>query len=277
MGRFDGKVAFITGAARGQGRSHAVRFAEEGADVIAVDICEQIDTIPYPLATEDDLAETARLVEAQGRRVFARKADVRDLAGLTRVVESGVAEFGRLDVIVANAGVAGGAPTIDLTPDEWRDMIDVNETGVWHTCKAAVPAMLDGTHGGAIVLTSSELGLRASPNVAHYTASKHAVVGLMKVLAIELGASNIRVNCVLPTEVDTPMIMNELVWGVFCPDVENPGRDDLARVTRPLHVLPVPWVEPVDISNAVLFLASDEARYITGLPLLVDAGGSLIR
>jgi len=277
MGRFQDKVAFITGAGRGQGRSHAVRFAEEGADVIAVDICEQIDSIPYPLATVDDLAETVRLVEARGRRIVARKADVRDLAALTRVVEEGVAELGRLDVVVANAGVAGGAPALDLTSDEWRDMIDVNQTGVWHTCKAAVPAILEGGRGGAVIMTSSELGLRASPNIAHYTASKHGVIGLMRVLAIELGPSSVRVNCVLPTEVDTPMIMNEQTWEVFCPDIESPGRDDLAAVTLPLHVLPVPWVEPVDISNAVLFLASDEARYITGLPLLVDAGGYLIR
>jgi (+)-trans-carveol dehydrogenase len=277
MGRFEGRVVFITGAARGQGRSHAVRFAEEGADVIAVDICDQLGTIAYPMATEDDLAETVRLVEEQGRRIYARKADVRDPDALTRVVDAAVAEFGRLDVVVANAGVAGGAGALEMTVDEWREMIDVDQTGVWFTCKAAIPHILEGRRGGAVILTSSEFGLRGGAYISHYVAAKHAVVGMMRSLAIELGPTSIRVNCVLPTEVKTPMLMNEAFYGWLCPDVEDPGPDDLARVLRPLHALPVPWVEAVDISNAVMFLASDEARYITGVPLSVDAGGSLIR
>ena len=275
--RFEDRVVFITGAARGQGRSHAVRFAAEGADVIAVDICEQLETIDYPMATEDDLAETVRLVEEQGRRIHARKADVRDLDLLTRVVQDGVAALGRLDVAVANAGVAGGAGILEMTAEEWRQTVDVDQTGVWNTCKAAVPHILEAQRGGAIILTSSELGLRGGAYIAHYAAAKHAVIGLMRSLAIELGPSSIRVNCVLPTEVGTPMLMNEAFYGWLCPDVEDPGPDDLARVLRPLHTLPVPWVEAVDISNAVLFLASDDARYITGVPLPVDAGGSLIR
>jgi (+)-trans-carveol dehydrogenase len=275
--RFEGRVVFITGAARGQGRSHAVRFAAEGADIIAVDICEQLDTIEYPMATEDDLAETVRMVREQGRRIHARKADVRDLDALTQVVADGVAELGRLDVVVANAGVAGGAGVLEMTGEQWREMIDVDQTGVWHACKAAVPHLVAGARGGAVILTSSELGLRGGAYIAHYVAAKHAVIGLMRSLAIELGPSSIRVNCVLPTEVSSPMLMNEAFYGWLCPDVEDPGPDDLARVLRPLHTLPVPWVEPVDISHAVMFLASDAARYITGIPLPVDAGGSLIR
>jgi SDR family mycofactocin-dependent oxidoreductase len=254
-----------------------VRFAEEGADIIAVDICEQIETIIYPLATEEDLAETARLVTERGQRILTRKVDVRDLAALADVVSDGVKQFGRLDVAVANAGVAGGASVGDMTPQEWQVMIDIDQTGVWNTCKAAIPHIRQGGQGGAIVLTSSELGLRASPNVAHYTAAKHAVIGLMRTLAIELGPEHIRVNAVLPTEVSTPMVMNDVFFNLFCPDVDNPGPEDLAQITTPLHVLPVPWVEAGDVSNAVLFLASDEARYITGTSLLVDAGGSLIR
>lgn len=254
-----------------------MRFAEEGADIIAVDICEQIDTIPYPMATEQDLAETVALVEAQGRRIHARKRDVRDLEALTEVVDGGVAELGGLDAVVANAGVCTGGGALEITPREWRDVIDVDQTGVWHTCKAGIPHVLAGERGGAVIITSSEFGLHGGANIAHYVAAKHALVGLMRVLAIELGPSGIRVNCVHPTEVNTPMVMNEQFPGLFCPDVPEPGPDDLAKLTQPLHALPVPWVEPIDISNAVLFLASDEARYITGVPQLVDAGGNLIR
>ena len=276
MGRLENKVAFITGAARGQGRSHAVRFAEEGADIVAIDICAQIDTVPYPMGTEEDLAETVRLVEERDRRIVARKADVRDLAGLTAAVDEGVAELGRLDIVVANAGISGFGTVTDLTAEQWKDVVDVDQTGVWHTCKAAIPRMREHGEGGAIVITSSAAGLHAFANLAHYATAKHGLVGLMRVLAVELGPEKIRVNSIHPTQVNTPMLMNDQIYPLFCPDVENPGPDDLAPVSQAMHTLPVPWVEPVDISNAALFLASEEGRYVTGVALAVDAGADLI-
>jgi (+)-trans-carveol dehydrogenase len=276
MGRLENKVAFITGAARGQGRSHAVRLAQEGAEIIAVDICEQIDSVIYPMSTEDDLAETVRLVEALDRRIIATKADVRDLAGLTAAVDAGVAELGRLDIVVANAGISGFGGVVDLTSEEWEDVTSVNQTGVWHTCKATVPHLRAHGDGGSIVITSSAAGLHAFANLAHYAAAKHALVGLMRVLAVELGPDKIRVNSIHPTQVNTPMLMNSQIYPLFCPDVENPGPDDLAPVSQSMHTLPVPWVEAVDISNAIVFLASEEGRYITGVPLPVDAGADLI-
>jgi SDR family mycofactocin-dependent oxidoreductase len=276
MGRLENKVAFITGAARGQGRSHAVRFAEEGADIIAIDICAQIDTVPYPMGTEEDLAETVRLVEEHDRRIVARKADVRDLAGLTAAVDEGVAELGRLDIVVANAGISGFGTVTDLTAEQWKDVVDVDQTGVWHTCKAAIPRMREHGAGGAIVITSSAAGLHAFANLAHYATAKHGLVGLMRVLAVELGPEKIRVNSIHPTQVNTPMLMNDEIYPLFCPDVENPGPDDLAPVSQAMHTLPVPWVEAVDISNAALFLASEEGRYVTGVALAVDAGADLI-
>jgi SDR family mycofactocin-dependent oxidoreductase len=276
MGRLEGKVAFVTGAARGQGRSHAVRLAQEGADIIAIDICEQIGTVIYPMSNEADLQETVRLVEAQDRRIYSRKADVRDFEGLKSAVDAGVAEFGRLDIVVANAGISGFGGVLDITPEEWRDMIDINQTGVWHTCKVAIPHILARGEGGSVIITSSAAGLHAFANLAHYAAAKHALVGLMRVLAVELGPQMIRVNSIHPTQVNTPMLMNEQIYPLFCPDKEKPGPEDLAPVSQAMHTLPVPWVEPVDISNAIVFLASEEGRYITGVPLAVDAGADLI-
>ncbi|BBY29036.1 mycofactocin-coupled SDR family oxidoreductase [Mycolicibacterium sediminis] len=276
-GRVEGKVAFITGAARGQGRSHAVRLAQEGADVIAVDVCRPVSSSSaIPPATSDDLAETAGLVKDLGRRVVTAEVDVRDYAALKAAVDGGVEELGRLDVIVANAGVGNGGNTLDKTSEQdWQDMIDVNLSGVWKTVKAGVPHLLAGGRGGSIVLTSSVGGLKAYPHTGHYIAAKHGVVGLMRTFAVELGQHSIRVNSVHPTNVNTPMFMNEGTMKLFRPDLENPGPDDLAPVAQMMHVLPVGWVEPVDISNAVLFLASDEARYVTGLPVTVDAGSML--
>ena len=274
MGRVEGKVAFITGAARGQGRSHAIRLAEEGADIIAVDLCAQVGTVPYPMATPDDLAQTVKDVEALDRRIVARQADVRDAAALAAVVEEGVAELGgRLDIVSANAGIAStDASTTDISEQSWADMIDINLTGVWHTAKAAVPHMVAAGNGGAIVLTSSAAGLMAHPGIGHYVAAKHGVVGLMRTLALELAPHMIRVNSIHPTQVDTDMIQNETIWRLFSPDDPNPSRDAFAPVSQEMNALPIPWVEPRDISNALLFLASDEARYITGVPLPVDAG-----
>ncbi|WP_101946408.1 mycofactocin-coupled SDR family oxidoreductase [Mycobacterium sp. 3519A] len=276
-GRVDGKVAFITGAARGQGRSHAVRLAQEGADIIAIDVCRPISrSSEIPAATADDLAKTADLVKAQNRRIVTAEVDVRDYDTLKAAVDSGVEQLGRLDIIVANAGIGNGGATLDKTSaDDWKDMIDVNLSGVWHTVKAAVPHLISGGRGGSIVLTSSVGGLKAYPHTGHYIAAKHGVVGLMRTFAVELGQHSIRVNSVHPTNVNTPLFMNEGTMKLFRPDLENPGPDDLAVAAQFMHVLPVGWVEPVDISNAVLFLASDEARYVTGLTMTVDAGSML--
>ncbi|BBZ63083.1 mycofactocin-coupled SDR family oxidoreductase [Mycolicibacterium monacense] len=276
-GRVDGKVAFITGAARGQGRSHAVRLAEEGADIIAVDVCGPISShTDIPPATPDDLAQTADLVKGLNRRIVTAEVDVRDFDALDAVVRSGVEQLGRLDIVVANAGIGNGGQTLDKTSeDDWRDMIDVNLSGVWKTVKAAVPHLLSGGRGGSIILTSSVGGLKAYPHTGHYIAAKHGVIGLMRTFAVELGQHSIRVNAVCPTNVNTPLFMNEGTKKLFRPDLENPGVDDLAVAAQFMHVLPVGWVEPIDISNAVLFLASDESRYVTGLPVTVDAGSML--
>jgi SDR family mycofactocin-dependent oxidoreductase len=276
-GRVEGKVAFITGAARGQGRSHALRLAQEGADIIAVDVCKRIssnDDIPAP--TPDDLAETADLVKGLNRRIVTAEVDVRDYDALKAAVDSGVEQLGRLDIIVANAGIGNGGQTLDhVSESDWTDMIDVNLSGVWKSVKAAVPHLISAGRGGSIILTSSVGGLKAYPHTGHYIAAKHGVVGLMRTFAVELGHHSIRVNSVHPTNVNTPLFMNEGTMKLFRPDLENPGPEDMGVVAQMMHVLPVGWVEPVDISNAVLFLASDEARYVTGLTMTVDAGSML--
>jgi (+)-trans-carveol dehydrogenase len=275
-GRVAGKVAFITGAARGQGRAHAVRLAEEGADVIAVDICKPIESVQIPLSTPEDLAQTADLVKARNRRIYTAEVDVRDYDALKAAVDTGVEQLGRLDIIVANAGIGNGGATLDKTSEpDWTDMIDVNLAGVWKTVKAGVPHILVGGRGGSIILTSSVGGLKAYPHTGHYVAAKHGVVGLMRTFAVELGQHMIRVNSVHPTNVNTPLFMNEPTMKLFRPDLENPGPDDLKVVAQMMHTLPVGWVEPEDISNAVLFLASDESRYITGVTLPIDAGSCL--
>jgi (+)-trans-carveol dehydrogenase len=275
-GRVEGKVAFITGAARGQGRAHAVRLAQEGADIIAVDICKQIDSVRIPLSTPEDLAETADLVKSHNRRIYTAEVDVRDYDALKAAVDDGVEQMGRLDIIVANAGIGNGGETLDKTSEpDWADMIDVNLGGVWKTVKAGVPHILAGGRGGSIILTSSVGGLKAYPHTGHYVAAKHGVVGLMRTFAVELGAQNIRVNSVHPTNVNTPLFMNEPTMKLFRPDLENPGPDDMKVVGQLMHTLPIGWVEPEDIANAVLFLASDEARFITGVTLPVDGGSCL--
>ena len=275
MGKLDGKVAFITGAARGQGRSHAIRLAEEGADIIAVDLCEAVPGVNrfYPGATEEDLAETVKAVEALDRRIVAAKADVRDYDGLKAALDDGVAQLGHVDIVSANAGIfIFGDPTHLVSEQDWQDVTDINQTGVWHTCKAVIPHMIEQGSGGSMILTSSTAGLKGTPNVAAYTASKHAVVGIMRTLAVELAPHRIRVNTVHPTGVGTQMILNEATFRLFLPDVEHPTREQAAEVFATTNALPVPWVEPIDISNAVLFLASDEARYVTGTELKIDAG-----
>ena len=272
MGRLDEKVAFITGAARSQGRSHAVTLAREGADIIAADIAAQIDTVSYPMGTPGDLAETVEEVEALGRRIVASEVDVRDYDALKAALDDGVARLGGLDIVAANAGILGWGAAEQLSEQAWRDMIDVNLTGVWHTAKAAIPH-LRATGGGSIVITSSLAGLKGFQNAAHYAAAKHGLVGLMRTLANELAPDLIRVNTVHPGNVDTEMIHHQGLYHLFMPDHEGEiSREEAAPAFQTVHALPIPWLEPVDISNAVLFLASDEARYVTGATLSVDAG-----
>ncbi|MET0188469.1 MAG: mycofactocin-coupled SDR family oxidoreductase [Pseudonocardia sediminis] len=274
-GRMEGKVAFITGAARGQGRSHAVRLAQEGADIIAVDVCAPIASVDkYPGATRADLDETVAEVEKLDRRIVARVADVRDAAGLQAALDEGVSELGGLDTVVANAGIASYGMSVDLTEQMWQDMLDVNLTGVWHTAKAAVPH-LRARGGGSMVFTSSIGGLKGIMQVAHYVSAKHGLVGLMRTMANELAAERIRVNTVHPTNVDTHMIQNPGTYGMFAPGDPDPTQDKAMAGFMSLNALPVPWVDPVDISNAVLFLSSDEARYVTGVALPVDAGANV--
>jgi (+)-trans-carveol dehydrogenase len=265
----------ITGAARGQGRSHALRLAEEGADIIALDICRQIESVPYPLSTPEDLEETARQVKELGQNVMTREVDVRDGEALVSAVNDGVAQLGRLDIVIANAGILSVGASFELSEQAWSQIIDINLSGVWRTTKAAVPHLIAAGNGGSIILTSSIAGLIGQPGIGHYVAAKHGVVGLMKTLALELAPLNIRVNSIHPTNVDTPMIMNEATYRVFLPDDPHPTREMFAVPAGEMNALPVPWIEPGDVSNAVLFLASDEARYVTGISLPIDAGAAI--
>jgi SDR family mycofactocin-dependent oxidoreductase len=274
MGRVAGKVAFITGAARGQGRRHAVRLAEEGADIIAVDLCEDVDTIPYAGSTQADLDETVKLVEDRDRQIVAHRADVRDLGALRAAVDEGVNRFGRLDIVCANAGVANFAPVLEMTEEQWDRVVDIDLTGVWKTVRAAGPAMVAGGRGGSIILTSSIAGLMAYPHLAAYVSAKHGVVGLMRNLATELAPHGIRVNSIHPSNVDTPMIANDVVRGFFT-GLEQPTREQAARSMQTMNALPLPWAEVDDITNAVLYLASDESRYVTGTTMTIDAGATL--
>ncbi|MFC5951933.1 mycofactocin-coupled SDR family oxidoreductase [Pseudonocardia lutea] len=274
-GRVEGKVALITGAARGQGRSHAVRLAQEGADVIAVDLCGPLATVDkYPPATPADLAETVAEVEKLDRRIVARVADVRDRAALTAAVDEGVTELGGLDIAVANAGIASFGAAFEITDEMWQEMLDVNLTGVWNTARAAVPHLIE-RGGGSLMFTSSIGGLKGIQNVGHYVSTKHGIVGLMRTLANELAPHRIRVNTIHPTNVDTDMIQNPGTWKLFAPDDPEPSQEKALPGFLSLNALQVPWVEPIDISNAVLFLGSDEARYITGVTLPVDAGANV--
>ncbi len=262
-----GKVAFITGAARGQGRAEAVRLAGDGADIIAVDLCAQIASVPYPLATPDDLATTAELVEKAGGRVVTRQADVRDEPELAAALAAGLDEFGRLDIVVANAGIA---PMLS-GPEGWRDVIDVNLTGVHHTVEVAIPTLVEQGDGGAIVLISSVAGLvgigGGDRGSLGYTAAKHGIVGLMRAYANHLAPHSIRVNSVHPTGVDTPMIDNEFTRGWLAHITEETGRPvDMG------NALPVQAIDAEDVANAVAWLVSDQARYVTGVTLPVDAG-----
>lgn len=274
MGRVEGKVAFISGLARGQGRSHAVTLAEEGADIIGFDICGQIDSVEYPMATREDLDETINLVEKTGRRIHAAVADVRDIASVRKVVDDGVHEFGRLDIVLANAGILPVTGAQRLTDEAFYDGIDVMLKGVYNTVQPAIPHLLAGAQGGSIVITSSTAGISGSlcdgqSGVLGYVASKHGVVGLMRAWANAYAKDSIRVNTVHPAGVATPMVLNEAV-GRFM--AEFP--DLASNLQNPLPT-PMGLIEPIDISNTILHLVSDTGRYITGTTMVVDAGNTL--
>lgn len=265
MGALDGKVAFITGAARGQGRAEAVRLAADGASIIAVDICDQITSVPYPLATPDDLALTVKLVEDTGARIVAQQADVRDQDALRSALQKGVDELGRLDIVVANAGIA----PMQSGPEGWRDVIDVNLTGVYNTVEVAIPTLTEQGDGGSIVLTSSVAGLIGvgshDAGAVGYVAAKHGIVGLVRIYANLLAQHSIRVNSVHPAGVDTPMINNEATRQ-WLGSIADKSPQEMG------NALPVQVLQPEDIANAVAWLVSDQARYITGVTLPVDAG-----
>jgi SDR family mycofactocin-dependent oxidoreductase len=274
MGLLDGKVAFITGAARGQGRSHALRLADEGADVIALDIGrDALESVGYPLGTSSELDETVAAVEARGRRAVKGVADVRDLAQVQSVVDAGLQALGRIDIVCANAGIGSWAVSWEMTSQQWQEMIDVNLTGVFNTTRAALPSMVQRGEGGCVVLTSSTAGVIGYAHTAHYTAAKHGVLGLMKVLAQELGPHGIRVNAVCPTTVNTPLVVNDGTFRLFRPDLDEPTANDVREPFAGLNILPdLPWIEPEDVSEAVVWLCSDAARYVTGVAMPIDAG-----
>jgi SDR family mycofactocin-dependent oxidoreductase len=265
--RVAGQVAFITGAGRGQGRSHAIRLAEEGADIIAVDSLEDYPTVRYTMSSQADLDLTVRAVEALDRRIVAARADVRDAAALKAALDAGVAELGRLDIVCANAGIYTTQPWDRVTPQVWQDTLDTNLTGVWNTMVAAIPHLM-AAGGGSIIATSSTAGLKGLPFLAPYVATKHAVVGLCRSLANELAGQHIRVNTIHPAGVDTPMVSGAETVEPFLSQQPE---------LRPIfaNALPVEVLDPRDVSNLVLWLASAEARYVTGAALTVDAGNTI--
>ena len=271
-----GKVAFITGAARGQGRALAVRMAQEGATILATDICAQVPTAPYPTASPGDLDETVELVEKAGGRILAQRCDVRDLAGMTQFAATGVDRFGSLDIVCANAGINSLGKLTELDEQTWQEMVDINLGGVWKTIRASVPHMIAAGRGGSVVITSSQAALSANEHVGHYTAAKSGLIGLMRVLAKEVAPHNIRVNTIHPTVVHTEMVHNESTYRTFRPDLESPGREDFEQAAATLSALPgVAAIDVEDVVNLVLYLVSDQGRYITGSTLSVDAGGLL--
>ncbi|GAB2459459.1 mycofactocin-coupled SDR family oxidoreductase [Jatrophihabitans fulvus] len=272
--RLAGKVAFITGVARGQGRSHAIRLAQEGADIIGVDACADIATVGYEMATAEDMQATVEAVEALDRRIVTSQVDIRDSAGLTKAVDEGVAQLGRLDIVIANAGIAAFVPVEDMTDEQWDEMIAINLSGQFRSVRPAIPHLKKNSDGGAIVFTSSTAGLKGMANIAHYSAAKHGLVGLAKSMAIELAEHRIRVNTVHPTNVHTRMIHNPFTYRVFFPD-RDPStvtREEAGPMLQTLNLIPEPAVDPEDISEAILYLVADSGRYVTGIQLPVDLG-----
>lgn len=273
MGRLTNKVALISGVARGQGRSHALRLASEGVSIIGFDGLCTYDTVPYKQATQEDLDETVRLIEEAGEKVYAGRADVRERGEIERIIKEGTAEFGPVDVVVANAGIGiNSLPFWEVSQQEWDDVIGVCLTGVWHTVSAAVPGMIAAGKGGSVIMTSSAAAIKAAPQLAAYTAAKTGVVGMMRSMASDLAPYRIRINCVAPTAVPTDFVLNDRLYQVFSPDSPEPNLEDAKKVMRGMHPLGQPWIEPGDVSAAVAYLASDEARYISGIVLPVDLG-----
>jgi SDR family mycofactocin-dependent oxidoreductase len=275
-GPLEGRVAFITGAARGQGRAHAVRLANDGADIIAIDICAPIsDTITYPMSTSEELAETVRAVEATGRKVLAREVDIRDLAAQKQVVADGIEQFGRLDILVANAGVLSWGRLFEMSEEQWDTVIDVNLNGTWRTIRAAVPAMIEAGNGGSIIIVSSSAGTKATPGNGHYSASKHGLVALTNALAIEAGEFGIRVNSIHPYSIDTPMVEKEAMMEIF-------GKwPNFIHSFSPMPYHPVDhqgkkglqeFMTPEEVSDVVAWLASDGSATISGSQIAVDRG-----
>lgn len=272
----EGRVALITGAARGQGRAHAVRLASEGADIIAIDVCKPVsDTVTYPMPTSEDLAETVRLVEATGRKVLAREVDIRDLAAQQQLVADGIEQFGRLDIVVANAGILSWGRIWEMTEEQWDTVIDVNLNGTWRTIRAAVPAMIEAGNGGSIVIVSSSAGTKATPGNAHYAASKHGLVALTNALAIEAGEFGIRVNSIHPYSIDTPMVEPEAMMKIFA---QFPA---FLHSFSPMPYKPVAhdgkpglqeFMTAEEVSDVVAWLAGDGSATISGSQIAVDRG-----
>lgn len=273
MGRLTNKVALISGVARGQGRSHAQRLAAEGVSIIGFDGLCTYDTVPYKQATQEDLDETVRLIEAAGGRIYVGRADVRDRAEIERIIRAGVAEVGPIDIVVANAGIGiNSRPFWEVSQQEWDDVVGVCLTGVWHTVSAAVPSMIAAGKGGSVIMTSSAAAIKAAPQLSPYIAAKTGVIGMMRSMANDLAPYRIRINCVAPTAVPTDFVLNDRLYQIFSPDSPEPNLEDAKKVMRSMHPLGEPWIETRDISAAVAYLASDEARYITGIVLPVDLG-----
>jgi SDR family mycofactocin-dependent oxidoreductase len=262
----------VSGAARGQGRSHALRLAELGADLVLVDVCADLPRIRYAQPDRAQLDDTARAAREAGAEVRTVVADVRDAAAMSEAAMLAVGELGGIDVVVANAGVIQLLPATEIGPEDWADIIGINLTGVWNTVAPTIAPMIDQGRGGSIIITSSAAGLKGPPHMAHYAASKSGVIGLMRSLASELGPHGIRVNCLAPTTVDTEMVHWPEAYAMFRPDLPSPGRDDVVDVFQSLNVLPVPWIQPSDVTDAVAFLAGDRSRYVTGTVLPIDAG-----
>ena len=273
MGAVEGRVALVTGAARGQGRAHAIALAAEGADVVVTDLCADIATVPYPLGTEAELAETVALVEATGRRCLAMTADVRDSDAMGLVVDAALDTFGTIDICVANAGVTGYGRFHELDDETWNDMIDVDLTGTFKTIRAVVPTMLERRYG-RIIATSSMAGRMGNANLAHYVAAKWGVIGMVKSLAMEVANKGITVNAVAPAAVDTPMLHNEAMYRLFCPDMDAPTREDVTPRYQAMNRLGVAWMDPSEVSRAVLFVAADAAGAMTGQVIEVSLGSS---
>jgi len=275
-GALEGRVAFITGAARGQGRAHAVRLASEGADIIAIDVCKSVsETVTYPMPTAEDLADTVRLVEATGRKVIARELDIRDLEAQQQVVAEGMEQFGRLDIVVANAGILSWGRIWEMSEEQWDTVIDINLNGTWRTIRAAVPAMIEAGNGGSIIIVSSSAGTKATPGNAHYSASKHGLVALTNALAIEAGEFGIRVNSIHPYSIDTPMVQTRVMMEIF-------GRyPAFLHSFSPMPYQPVnhhgkkglkEFMAPEEVSDVVAWLAGDGSATISGSQIAVDRG-----